>query len=52
MCDGALSVVDMNYDMHPNNIWLRYLSDLSTENDDGWTRRQERTFEICRQKWR
>ena len=28
MCDGALSVVDMNYGMHPNNIWLQYLSDL------------------------
>ena len=52
MCDGTLSVVDMNYDMHPNNIWLQYLSDLSTENDDAWTRQQERTFEICRQKWR
>ena len=32
MCDSALSGVDMNYDMHPNNIWLQYLSDLSTEN--------------------
>ena len=52
MCDGALSVVDMNYDMHPNNIWLQYLSGLSMENDDAWTRRQARTFEICGQKWR
>ena len=52
MCDGALSVADMNYDMHPNNIWLQYLSDLSTENNDAWTRRQARTFEICGQKWR
>ena len=38
MCDGALCIVDTTYDMHPNNISLQYLSDLSTENDDAWTR--------------
>ena len=52
MCDSALSLVDTNCDMHPNNIWLRYLSDLSTENKDTWTRWQERTFELYGQKWR
>ena len=52
MCDGALCVVDTNYNVHPNNIWSGYLSDLAAENDNMWAQRQERTFEISGQKWR
>ena len=52
VCVMVPSVLWNYYDVHPNNIWSGYLSDLAAENDNMWAQRQERTFEISGQKWR